>query len=136
MEWNENTTTNEKAEITFLNYLETRKQEGEFHFTFSAASHNEAAGVNHDSECITLIDGETNTAITVWCKSHPDSMYPVADDKTDGAKLGRALQRAFGGSNWVDVFANACASGGKLSLTKNAYEASPTGYAWLWSITA
>ena len=71
----------------------------------------------------------------MWCKSHPDSMYPVADDKTDGAKLGNALRRAFGGDNWEEVFSNANA-GGKLSVTKNAFEASPTGWAWLWTVKA
>lgn len=135
MKWNNEKTTNEDEEVTFLPYRQLMKEEGEFTFSFTSVSHNETAGTNSDSECITLIDEESGTACTMWCKSHPDSMYPVADDKTDGAKLGNALRRAFGGSNWEEVFSNANA-GGKLSVTKNAYEASPQGWAWLWTVKA
>ena len=71
----------------------------------------------------------------MWCKSHKDSLYPVEDSKTDGAKLGRALQRSFSGESWSEVMSNASA-GGKLSVTKNAYEASPTGFAWLFVVVA
>ena len=94
MKWNNEKTTNEDEEVTFLPYRQLMKEEGEFTFSFTSVSHNENAGTNSDSECITLLDEESGTACTMWCKSHPDSMYPVADDKTDGAKLGNALRRA------------------------------------------
>tara|TARA_R110002096_G_scaffold261484_1_gene455110 strand:- start:440 stop:844 length:405 start_codon:yes stop_codon:yes gene_type:complete len=133
MDWNENTTTNDKAEITFLNYLEARKQYGEFIFSFTAATLNGSAGVNKDSECITLIDGETDTAVTFWCTPHPDGLQQDPS-KTDGAKVGNALKRAFGGSSWNEVFTNA-SSGGRLSISKNDYPASPTGWAWLFQVS-
>tara|TARA_R110000751_G_scaffold95507_5_gene186718 strand:- start:641 stop:1051 length:411 start_codon:yes stop_codon:yes gene_type:complete len=136
MEWNnENETTNEEDEVTFLPYRQLMKDDGVFTFTFTSVSHNENAGTTGDSECITLIDTDTATAVTMWAKSHPDSLYPVADDKTDGAKLGRALRRAFKGSNWEEVFSNANA-GGKLTVAKNDFPASPTGFAWLWTVKA
>ena len=131
MEWKEEN-ENELDGLEFIRYTEVRKEEGEFHFSFTSAHHNENAGVNHDSECITLIDQESSTAVTFWCTPPPDGLN---DDpsKTDGAKVGNALRRAFGGSDWAEVFSNASA-GGKLSITKNDYPASPTGWAWLFTI--
>tara|TARA_R110000824_G_C15067834_1_gene663105 strand:+ start:135 stop:536 length:402 start_codon:yes stop_codon:yes gene_type:complete len=133
MEWNDET-NNEQNETVFLPYRESMKVDGEFKFTFTNVSHNDAAGKDHSSECITLFDDE-DRAVTVWCKSHANSLYPLPDEKTDGAKLARALKRAFGGSNWDEVFELASA-GGSLSVTKNDFEASPTGFAWLWQVTA
>ena len=135
MKWNEDIRTNEKDEITFLNYLETRKEEGEFNFSFTTATFNGSAGINNDSECITLIDGETDTGVTFWCTPHPDGLNQDPS-KTDGAKVGNALRRAFGGSDWNEVFTNASANGGRLSITKNDFPASPTGWAWLFQVKA
>ena len=133
MEWKEINNENEN-ELSFVSYTEIRKEEGEFHFSFTSASHNENAGANHDSECITLIDNERDTAVTFWCSPHPDSLQQDPS-KTDGAKVGNSLRRAFGGSDWAEVIANA-GSGGKLSITKNDYPASPTGWAWLFTVKA
>tara|TARA_R110002050_G_scaffold296231_1_gene455969 strand:- start:546 stop:947 length:402 start_codon:yes stop_codon:yes gene_type:complete len=133
MEWNKTENANDEKE--FLPYRQMMKSDGEFHFSFTGVSHNENAGSNGESECITLFDDETDTAVTMWCKSHVASLYPVEDSKTDGAKLGRALQRSFSGESWSEVMSNASA-GGKLSVTKNAYEASPTGFAWLFVVVA
>ena len=132
MEWNDET-NNEQNETVFLPYRQSMKDEGEFKFSFTGISHNDAAGADGTSECISLFDDNTATAVTVWCKSHKDSLYPLPDEKTDGAKLARALKRAFGGSNWGEVFELASA-GGSLSVTKNDFEASPTGYSWLWAV--
>ena len=134
MKWIENENNDEENELSFLSYTEIRKVEGEFHFAFTAVTHNENAGSDQDSECITLIDAESATAVTFWCTPHPDGLQQDPD-RTDGAKVGNALRRAFGGSDWAEVFDNANA-GGKLSITKNDYPASPTGWAWLFSVTA
>lgn len=133
MEWKEQTNENEN-EITFLSYTEIRKDEGEFHFSFTSASLNESAGATNDSECITLIDAESGTAVTFWVTPHPQGLQQDPS-KTDGAKVGNALRRAFGGSDWTEVFDNASV-GGKLSITKNDYPASPTGWAWLFTVQA
>ena len=133
MEWKEQANENE-SELSFLSYTEIRKEEGEFHFSFTNASLNESAGATGDSECITLLDSESETAVTFWVTPHPQGLQQDPT-KTDGAKVGNALRRAFGGSNWTEVFENASA-GGKLSITKNDYPASPTGWAWLFSVQA
>ena len=134
MEWIEINENESENELEFLNWMEIRKEEGEFNFSFTSASHKENAGVNHDSECITLVDGESNTAVTFWCTPHPDGLNQDPT-KTSGAKVGNALRRAFGGSDWAEVFENA-SSGGRLSIVKNDYPASPTGWAWLFTVKA
>jgi len=134
MEWNENTTTNDKGELSFLNFYETRKVEGEFNFSFTNVTFNGNAGMNKDSEVVTLIDGETETAVSFYCTPHPDGLNQDPA-KTDGAKVSNALKRVFGGLSWDEVFSNASSNGGKLSVTKNDYPASPTGWAWLFQVT-
>jgi len=139
MEWNENTTnTNDKGELTFLNFYETRKAEGEFNFSFTNVTFNGNAGMNKDSEVVTSIDGETETAVSFYCTPHPDGLNQDPA-KTDGAKVSNALERTFRDetcNSWVDVYAKASANGGKLSVTKNDYPASPLGWAWLFQVTA
>jgi hypothetical protein len=135
MEWNANMTTNDKSELSFLNFYETRKAEGEFNFSFTNVTFNGNAGMNKDSEVVTLIDGETETAVSFYCTPHPDGLNQDPA-KTDGAKVSNAMRRAFPGKNWDEVFSNASANGGKLSVTKNDYTASPVGWAWLFEVTA
>ena len=72
--------------------------------------------------------------MTFWVTPHPQGLQQDPS-KTDGAKVGNALRRAFGGSDWTEVFDNASV-GGKLSITKNDYPASPTGWAWLFTVQA
>jgi hypothetical protein len=130
MEWNENETMNEKGELSFLSFYEIRKAEGEFNFSFSNVTFNGNAGMNKDSETITLIDGETDTAVSFYCTPHPDGLNQDPA-KTDGAKVSNALKRAYGGTTWDEVFSNA-SSGGRLTVTKNPYK---DAWAWLFQVT-
>ena len=118
MEWNENMTTNNESELSFLSFYEIRKAEGEFNFSFTNVTFNGNAGMNKDSEVVTLIDGETDTAVSFYCTPHPDGLNQDPA-KTDGKKVCNALERTFRDetcNSWADVYAKASANGGLLWL--------------------
>lgn len=84
------------------------------------------------SQVITLMnDGQ---AASVWVTQHPDAQFPVADDQTDGARLGRALQRAFGGTSNDEIQDNANALGGVLNVNQVQYGEDENRWAWLWQV--
>jgi hypothetical protein len=78
---------------------------------------------------------DSNQACSVWVTQHPDSQYPVAEDQTDGARLGRALARQFGGSSNEEIQDNANDYGGILSVTQVQYGEDLSRYAWLWQVS-
>ena len=118
-------TTDEQDELNFISARAAMKADGRFEFVFSAAVLNEEKG------CITLIDNNTATACTVWIKPYEDSQFEVNPEQTDGARLGRALARAYPGScSNEEIFASASLSGGTLIVEKNP----KYNNAWLWTI--
>lgn len=86
------------TDLEWVNYYEIRKEKGEFVFPFTTATYRDDAGKDSQAECITLINSNTNQAVTVWITPNPNSLYPVDPDKTDGMRLFRAIGRAVGTS--------------------------------------
>lgn len=121
-----NKVSEELDELTFVVARHAMKEEGRFEFVFTNVVYNE------DKQVITLIDSTTSTACAVWVNQHPDSQYEVAPDQTDGARLGRAIARAFPGDSNDEIFAKANESGGTLTVEKNP----DYNNAWLWSVKA
>ena len=113
-------------DLTFVKARHAMKEQGRFDFAFTNVSYNE------EKECITLIDSNTSTACTVWVSQHPESQFEVAPDQTDGARLGRAIARAFPGETNDEIFAKANEMGGFLTVEKNP----DYNNAWLWSVRA
>ena len=50
-----------------------------------------AAAFNDEKGCLTVIDGDNDTALTVWFENHPDAKFTSTPD---GVRLGRAVERA------------------------------------------
>ncbi len=117
-------TTDEQDELSFISARAAMKADGRFEFVFTAAVLNEEKG------CITLIDNNTATACTVWIKPYEDSQFEVNPEQTDGARLGRAIARAFPADSNEEIFASASLSGGTLIVEKNP----KYNNAWLWTI--
>ena len=113
-------------ELTFIPYRKIMKEDGRFEFAFNAVVYND------EKEVITLIDSNTSTAVAVWILLYPDAQYKVEPDQTDGARLGRAIARAFPGESNDEIFAKANESGGILTVVKNP----EYNNAWLWSVKA
>ena len=113
-------------ELTFIPYRKIMKEDGRFEFSFSAVVYND------EKEVITLIDSNTSTACAVWIQPYPDAQFEVSPDQTDGARLGRAIARAFPGESNDEIFAKANESGGILTVEKNP----EYNNAWLWSVKA
>ena len=133
--------TTDETDMEWVNLrtimAETRSDEepytGSASFEFNRVVHNNDAG-SQGGEVITLMN-DTGQACAVWVTQHPDAQFPVDDDKTDGARLGRALARAFGGETNDQVFGNANALGGTLNVTQVQYGEDQTRWAWLWTVT-
>ena len=121
-----NSLTREEDDLEFVSARQAMKEDGRFEFVFTAAVYNE------EKDVITLIDSNTSTACAVWVQPYPDSQYEVSPDQTDGARLGRAIARAFPGDNNDEIFAKASETGGILTVEKNP----DYNNAWLWSIKA
>ena len=117
-------TTDEQDELSFISARAAMKADGRFEFVFTAAVLNEEKG------CITLIDNNTATACTVWIKPYEDSQFEVNPEQTDGARLGRAIARAYPAASNEEIFASASLSGGTLIVEKNP----KYNNAWLWTI--
>ena len=45
---------------------------------------------NETKNCLTMIDGDKNQALTVWFENHPNSKY---NSMPDGIRLGRAVEK-------------------------------------------
>lgn len=136
MNWYEEvkeTSENDKDDLTRLDFYETRKAEGEFHFSFTYVKFNPNAGENKDREVLSLIDGETDTIVWFYCTPHPDSLNQDPS-KTDGQKVARAITRAMNAESVMKgielINSN---GGGKLSVTKNPFKDS---WAWLFQVKA
>lgn len=123
--------TNSEDELTFISLRDQMKENGEASFSFSHVAYREDAGSSGEGKVITLIDEATATATSVWVTPYAESKFPQDETQTDGARLGRAIARKFGGENNDEVFANANETGGILTVTKNTFE---DGWAWLWEI--
>jgi len=96
-------------------------------FEFSRVKFNDERGV------ITMMND--SEACSVWVKQHPDAKFPVAEDQTDGARLGRALQRAFGGTSNAEIEEHANNNaGGTLTVSQVQYGDDLSRWAWLWSV--
>ncbi len=119
-----NSSVREEDDLDFVSARQAMRDDGRFEFVFTTAVYNE------DKDVITLIDSSTSTACAVWVQPYPDSQYEISPDQTDGARLGRALARAFPGDTNDDIFAKASESGGTLTVEKNP----KYNNAWLWSI--
>ena len=130
--WRDTGSDDAEQDIAFVSYRAIMKEEGEFTFTFTVATYNDSAGATGDSQCITLINGDENTAITCWLTQHPEALYPQS--LTDGVRLGKALDRAFKGETHLDTIDKASEAGGTLKVTKNQVEGKDY-WAWLWEIT-
>lgn len=106
---------------------------GEATFEFSRVVFNDEAGSDGSSQVITMMNDAE--ACSVWVTQHPDAQFPVEADQTDGARLGRALQRAFGGASNEEIQDNANNyGGGSLSVTQVQYGDDPSRWAWLWQV--
>tara|TARA_B100001094_G_C17965703_1_gene687750 strand:- start:453 stop:851 length:399 start_codon:yes stop_codon:yes gene_type:complete len=112
-------------DLEWVSLRESMKEKGEAAFSFDAVVLNEERG------CISLINSAANVGTCVWITPYAESKFAQDPAQTDGARLGRAIARAFGGSNNDEVFANANETGGTLSITKNEFKDS---WAWLWEI--
>ena len=130
--WRDTGSDDAESDIAFVSYRQIMKDEGEFNFTFTIATFNENAGAEGQSQCITLINGDENTAITCWLTQHPEALYPQS--VTDGVRLGRALDRAFKGETAQETIDKASEAGGTLKVTKNQVEGRDY-WAWLWEVT-
>ena len=126
MDFSNNNQDTDLEELTFVNARKAMKEDGRFEFAFSGCVYNE------ERQCITLIDSNTSTATCIWITQHPDSQFEVAPNQTDGARLGRAIARAYPGDSNDEIFAKANASGGSLTGEKNP----DYNDAWLWSVKA
>lgn len=123
---NSETSNEEQEELTFISARAAMKIDGRFEFVFTAAV------LNEEKQCITLIDSNTATACTVWIKPYEDSQFEVKPEQTDGARLGRAIARAFPGDSNDEIFSKASESGGTLTVEKNP----EYNNAWLWTVKA
>ena len=119
-----NSSVREEDDLDFVSARQAMRDDGRFEFVFTTAVYNE------DKDVITLIDSSTSTACADWVQPYPDSQYEISPDQTDGARLGRALARAFPGDTNDDIFAKASESGVTLTVEKNP----KYNNAWLWSI--
>ena len=126
MDFSNNNQDTDLEELTFVNARKAMKEDGRFEFAFSGCVYNE------ERQCITLIDSNTSTATCIWITQHPDSQFEVAPNQTDGARLGRAIARAYPGDSNDEIFAKANESGGILTVEKNP----DYNDAWLWSVKA
>tara|TARA_Y100001937_G_scaffold66278_1_gene90694 strand:- start:4674 stop:5057 length:384 start_codon:yes stop_codon:yes gene_type:complete len=125
MDFSNNVSDNDDLDdLTFVSARKAMKEDGRFEFAFSAVVYND------EKEVITLIDSNTSTACAVWIQPYPDAQYEVSPDQTDGARLGRAIARAFSGDSNDEIFAKANESGGILTVEKNP----DYNNAWLWSV--
>jgi hypothetical protein len=115
----------ENDELEFISYREHMKVEGGFTFSFTTVTYNDV------SDCITLINGDNNTAVTCWINPHPDAQYPQAI--TDGVRLGKALDRCYKGSTVEETIERASEAGGSLTVSKAEIEGKDY-WAWRWEV--
>jgi len=118
------TSSNTEDDLSFVVARHAMKEDGRFEFVFTTVVYNE------EKDVITLIDSNTSTACAVWVQPYPDSQYEITPEQTDGARLGRAIARAFPGDDNAEIFAKASESGGTLVVEKNP----DYNDAWLWTI--
>ena len=132
VDWNVTQNNMSDEDLEFINLRSEMKENEKASFVFTNVSWTDKAGSEDNGEVITLIDSNTSTATSVWVTPYPDAKFEVSPEQTDGARLGRALARAFdkdGKMSKEDVIASANASGGILN--KNDYGDS---WAWLWEV--
>jgi len=116
---------NTEDDLDWVNLREDMKEKGKAAFSFNAVVLNEERG------CISLINNDANVATCVWITPYAESKFAQDPQQTDGARLGRAIGRAFPGESNDEVFAKANEKGGTLSVTKNEFNDS---WAWLWEV--